>query len=250
MRKRLRNRIDRLAPSPSPRRRAVVSWIGSHAPKALRARGRPAAGDADVMLGTKIVLAAAGLCAGGLSAHGVRAIAAAAILAAGGWRWPDFRAARRAETRRRVVLAALPDMLDLLAACARAGASVSQAFELAAARDDGPLGEAIKEAVRALALGLPRDRAYAVLAARADVPEVRSVVAALRRAEGLGTSIASTTTELAREVREERRARAEEGARGAPVRVLFPVIVCFLPAFGLLTVAPVVIVALRGFRSV
>ena len=70
----------------------------------------------------------------------------------------------------------------------------------------------------------------------------------LRRAEILGLPVAVTLADLAREMRERRRASAEEEARGAPVKVLFPIVVCFLPAFMLLTIAPVVIVALRGFR--
>jgi tight adherence protein C len=253
----LQRRLDAFGPSGQTKRSPKMrSFLGRHAPPLLRAHVRRSVelaripGDFDSILGTKLLLAVAGLGAGLVSAQGVKAMAASLVFAAAGWRLPEFQALRRARARRRAVVASLPDMLDLLAACARAGASVGHAFELAAARDPGPLGEAMREAVRALAHGLPRDRAYEILGDHADAPEVRRVISALRRAERLGTSIAATTTDLAREVREERRARAEEGARAAPVRILFPVVVCFLPAFGLLTVAPVIIVALRGFRGV
>jgi tight adherence protein C len=45
-------------------------------------------------------------------------------------------------------------------------------------------------------------------------------------------------TVLAAEVRAERRRRAEAAARRVPVKLLFPLVLCVLPAFGLLTVVP------------
>jgi tight adherence protein C len=183
-------------------------------------------------------------------ADGVRAAGAALILAVAGWRWPDAREARRVAARRREIAASLPDALDLMSACTRAGASVAQAFALAADRDRGALGSAMRGAVDALEHGLSRERAYEILRRGADVPEVSTMTSTLRRAEQLGTSVSVTLTELATEMREQRRATAEEQARGTPVRILFPIVVCFLPAFGLLTVAPVLIVALRSFRGV
>ncbi len=195
------------------------------------------------------MFAAIGAGSAPLLANGARAAGAAAVLGVAGWRWPDVRDARRADARRRLVVAALPDALDLMSACVRAGSSVAHAFALAAERDDGPLGDAMRETVDALEHGLSRDRAYAILCRSADASEVRMVAATLLRAERLGTSIAVTLTELATEMREQRRATAEEQARGTPVRILFPIVVCFLPAFGLLTVAPVVLVALRSFRA-
>ncbi|MCA1831291.1 MAG: type II secretion system F family protein [Actinomycetota bacterium] len=241
---RVRKRIAAVGVAgPAVSRSSITIWVGRRIPRRLRR------GIADDVLGSKIFLAGAGLFVGSRSSHGAKTLASAAILGGVGWRWPEIRERRRSRARARAVLASLPDMLDLLAACARAGSSVGRAFELAAERDKGPLGDAMRDAVRALAHGLPRDAAYDVLCERADIPEVRRVVSALKRAERLGTSIADTASDLARDVREERRARAEEDARGAPVRVLFPVVACFLPAFGLLTVAPVIIVALRSFRS-
>ena len=113
----------------------------------------------------------------------------------------------------------------------------------------GPLGVALRETVRALDAGMQRSAAYGVLTDRAPVPEVRSLVRALERAERYGTSVAVTLVAQARELRAKRRAAVEEAARAAPVKMLFPLVVCFLPAFILLTVAPVVLTALKGFRA-
>ncbi len=156
---------------------------------------------------------------------------------------------RRSAARRSAVLASLPDTLELLAACAKAGSSIRQSFELAAEHDPGPLGEAMRQAVRAIEHGAPARAVYLDLAERTGVPELNTVAATLRRCESLGTSVAGTLAALAADMRDRRRSRADEEARRLPVRVLFPVVLCFLPAFVLLTIAPVLVVALRGFRG-
>jgi tight adherence protein C len=249
---RLGRRLRALAGrTPSRRGRSPASAIGRRLPASVRDRvanrvlGTPE--DPDAFAGRKSIAAITGAAFGAV-AGGHRWVVAAGILGAGGWRWPEFRLVRREEAHRRAVLRALPDTLDVLAACVRAGASVGGAFSLASQRENGPLGDAMRAAVGALDHGLRKEEAYALLCERARTPEVRSVVNALRRAERLGTSVASTLVVLAQDMRERRRAAAEEEVRGAPVRMLFPVIVCFLPAFVLLTIVPVLLVAIRGFR--
>ncbi|MDP9387533.1 MAG: hypothetical protein M3Q48_06280, partial [Actinomycetota bacterium] len=53
---------------------------------------------------------------------------------------------------------------------------------------------------------------------------------------------------LAAEVRRQRLRQAEEAARRVPVLLLFPLVLCVLPAFALLTVAPLIAGALRELR--
>jgi tight adherence protein C len=96
---------------------------------------------------------------------------------------------------------------------------------------------------------MPRAAAYELLAQTAPAPEVRSLVRALRRAERYGTPVAPVLVAQAREARARRRTDADEAARAAPVKMLFPLVLCFLPAFVLLTVAPIVLTALRSFRT-
>jgi len=112
------------------------------------------------------------------------------------------------------------------------------------------LGEAFADGLRALDLGAPRARAYALIAARCGLEEVRALLAGLTRAERFGTSIADTLLGQARELRARARAAAEAEARTAPVKLIFPLVFCFLPAFVLLTIAPIALQAVRTLSDI
>ena len=252
-----RRAVARLGPAPAARRSAVrsspLARLGRIIPLPARTRAAlaNAAGDEGVaeLAGRKVVFSMAGFALALLLTKPPAAFAAAPLFVAAGWRAPELRLARRARERDLDIRAALPDALDLLAACALAGMSLDRALRTVAADVAGPLGDAMRDALRALDVGMRRAAAYRLLADRASVPEVRSLVRALERAERYGTSVATTLVAQARELRARRRIAAEEAARTAPVKMLFPLVVCFLPAFVILTVAPVVLSALRSFQA-
>lgn len=77
---------------------------------------------------------------------------------------------------------------------------------------------------------------------------VRPLVAAITDAERYGAALGPTLDRLADDARRSRQRRAEEAARRIPVKLLFPLITCILPAFGLLTVAPLIAGGLRALR--
>jgi tight adherence protein C len=258
--RRRRRSLERLtagtvASAPTTPTHAPFAVIGRCVPVPRAARAslmesaRAAGVGFDDLAGRKAVGAGSGILAAIVLTRLPATVAAAPLLAAGGWRAPEVLLARRARERDDGARVALPDALDLLAACALAGMSIDGALRTVAPDVEGSLGDALRETVRALDMGMPRRAAYRVLAERAPIPDVRSLVRALERAERYGTPLAATLVAQAREVRGRRRVAAEEAARAAPVRMLFPLVVCFLPAFVLLSVAPVVLTALRSFRG-
>lgn len=234
-------------------RSSPLASIGRRVPLPARSRAAltVAVGDEGVaeLAGRKVVFSAAGVALALLLTRPPAAFAALPLFVAAGWRAPELRLARRARERDLEIRAALPDALDLLAACALAGMSLDRALRTVAPDVSGPLGDAMRDALRALDVGMRRSTAYHLLADRAPVSEVRSLVRALERAERHGTSVATTLVAQAREMRVRRRIAAEEAAHTAPVKMLFPLVVCFLPAFVILTVAPVVLSALRSFKA-
>jgi len=170
------------------------------------------------------------------------------LIAAAGFRLPDLLLARAARRRRMLADQVLPELLDLLAAASRAGLGAQVAVRRAAASLDGPLGDELRTFLRAVDLGARWRDELGGLADRLDLPDLRRAVHAMTRTEALGSSLTETLGELAEDVRDERRSRAAELARKAPVKMLFPLVFMVLPAFLLLTVVPVLISTLRSIR--
>jgi tight adherence protein C len=154
----------------------------------------------------------------------------------------DARATRSAAADAR---RALPFALDRLSTCLLAGMSVEKALRVITPSTPGQLGAALADGLAALDVGMTRAQSYARIAERAGIDEMRSLMGALQRAERFGTSLADTLVAQARELRSRARAAAEAEARTAPIKLIFPLVFCFLPAFVLLTIAPIAISAIR-----
>jgi tight adherence protein C len=177
------------------------------------------------------------------------ALAMTAVGAAAASRVPDFVLARRARSRQGDIERRVPDLVELLVATTEAGLAPAVAFRRSAEVLVGPLGDELRLAVDEIDLGLPWREAMDRLVGRTDVPSLARLVSTLARSNRLGTSVRATLRSVADDLRAERRARAEEAARRAPVKMLFPLVFLILPAFLLLTVGPVVLATVHSLRS-
>jgi tight adherence protein C len=209
--------------------------------------GRPLTPEA--INGTKVVLA----CACGLPCFlgDLPVLVAAFLAAAVGYaalRVPDVLLARMAKRRQRQIGDRVPDLVELLVATTEAGLSPMVAFRRSAQAMQGPLGEELREAGRHIDLGGSWRETTEQLVKRTEAPSLRRLSLALTRSHRLGTSVGSALRNLAEDLRGERRARAEEMARRAPVKMLFPLVFLILPAFLLLTVGPVVLATIRSLH--
>jgi pilus assembly protein TadC len=148
-------------------------------------------------------------------------------------------------TEREQLLADLPLVLDLLAACLAGGAALPAAAEAVGRAVGGPAGRRLVAVAAALAVGAPPADAWGPLAGsgpgrRDDDPYAPAARALSRAAEG-GAPVAATVGRLAAEVRADARSRAEQAARRVGVLAVAPLGLCFLPAFVLLGIVPVVV---------
>lgn len=134
--------------------------------------------------------------------------------------------------------AGLPLCVDLMAACLAAGASPGEAAGAVGRSLGGPLGTALIRAQAELRFGADPAQCWQRLG---RLPAAREMGRCLARASMTGAAPVAEMSRLAADHRA-RRARAALGrARRAAVLATAPLGLCFLPAFLLVGVAPVVI---------
>ena len=204
----------------------------------LRRLGRPADPATAQRLGTALVAAAFAL-----------PVLPPAAVPAGlvAWSVPALRARRQRRRRLAAIARDLPDVVDLMVLAVGAGLTVRLAVAAVARRSPGPLGAELAQAGSEADLGRRLGDALDDIPARAG-EATRPLVAALIASDRYGAPLGAGLERLAHEVRADRRRRAEEAARKVPVKLLFPLVSCTLPAFGLLTVAPLIASAIRSLR--
>ncbi len=136
----------------------------------------------------------------------------------------------------------LPTVLDLLGVAVGAGASPAGALETATRWGPPLMGDPLGRALVSVRLGAALPDALGDLAG--EIPELAPVADALIASARLGAPAGPTLARLGDESRAALRRRGEARARTLPVKLLFPLVLLVLPAFGLLTVAPAVISAM------
>nr|WP_239096026.1 type II secretion system F family protein [Micromonospora lutea] len=144
--------------------------------------------------------------------------------------------------RRRLRAAAdLPLAADLLAAALRAGAPVERSVLAVADALGGPLGRQLARVGRTLQLGGGPQEAWAHLSA---VPGTHRVATAAIRSASSGAALAGALTRLADDLRADRAVQLEAAARRSGVLIVLPLGLCFLPAFILAGLVPVIVAVL------
>ena len=157
-------------------------------------------------------------------------------------------AAQAAELRR--VQHDLPRAATLLAACLQAGSSPAASVHAVAAASDGPLGAILRPVAAALRLGVDPALAWAPACQRAAC--LRRLARGYVRAATTGAPLHDVLAAIADDERHRARASAESLARRAGVRAVGPLAACYLPAFFLIGIVPLVVSvasdALGGLR--
>lgn len=189
-----------------------------------------------VRLGAGLVGLAAAVVVGGW--FGVLAGAVLAVAADQGLRRLEPAADRR---RRLLEAAQLPLAADLLAVALRGGAPADRAAVAVSEALPGPLGDRLARVGRALWLGATPARAWAELAPVAG--GARLVRAAVRSAEH-GSALADSLGRLAGDLRADRTIAVDATGRRAGVLMVLPLGLCFLPAFVLAGLVPVILAVL------
>jgi len=144
-------------------------------------------------------------------------------------------------SRVRAIEQDLPLALELFATMAEAGLGFDAALaKIIRAQGDGrALSSEFMYFQKDVLAGIPRSQALRQLARRVNVSSLTSFTSAIIQAEQVGASMAETLKHQAEDLRQRRREEALLQAQALPVKLVFPLVICFLPGIFVSTLAPV-----------
>ncbi|MBN2848224.1 MAG: type II secretion system F family protein, partial [Coriobacteriia bacterium] len=232
--------------------------IGAAAPKGVRDRirqqlllaGDPGGMDVGRFLGIKALSA---VCVTGLvlavavvsRASALTWLAALVVCVASYW-LPDAWLSSAVSRRQHQLRIELPDMLDMLTISVEAGLGFDQAIAKIVRMSHGPLAHEFARMLQEIQAGSSRGDALKRVTGRTDVPELNTFATAVVQAEQLGIPIANVLRVQSKEMRLTRRQRAEEQAQKTPVKIVFPLVLCILPATLIVILGPAVVSIARA----
>jgi tight adherence protein C len=155
-----------------------------------------------------------------------------------GFFFPQLWLKSKIDNRQKEIRKAMPDALDLLTICVEAGLGFDAAMSKVNEKWDNQLSMALGRAIREIQLGKLRREALRDMSDRIGIPEMTSFVAALIQSEQLGVSMAKVLRIQSDQMRVKRRQRAEEEARKAPLKMLFPMGLFIFPALMIVLLTP------------
>lgn len=217
----------------------------------LQLAGAPKGWDAERVLAFKVIGAIGGFIVGLVIASVVSpppfiAIVMLTLLAFVGFIAPDSTLNRKVDERQKEILRTLSDTLDLLTISVEAGLSLNASIAQVVQNVPGVLSSEFARMLQEIQLGVPRSDAFRHLAERTDVEELNAFALAMIQADVFGVSIASVLRTQAQQLRIKRRQAAEAKAQQTPVKIVFPLVLCVLPALFVVIIGPGAIQIING----
>ena len=162
---------------------------------------------------------------------------------------PRFFISSRIKKRQKQIQLDMPNVMDLLSVSIEAGLGFDAALNRVVEKLDGPLTDELSQVYKEIKMGRARREALAALAKRNDVKELQMFVSAVIQSEQYGTPIKTVLKVQSKQLRESRRARAQEKGMKAPVKMMLPMVVFIFPVVFIIILGPTVITVLDQFTS-
>lgn len=152
--------------------------------------------------------------------------------------------------RQQHMLRELPFLLDMTTLCVEAGLNLHGALQQAVAYGpEGPMRYELNHALTDIRAGVAKIDALNQMALRTGLPEVTHLVSSLAQADQMGSGLGPLLRAQSDQRRAERFLRAEELALKAPVKMLFPMVLCIFPCTFLIIGFPIVSNLINGINS-
>jgi tight adherence protein C len=164
-----------------------------------------------------------------------------------GFLLPQLWLQQRVSQRQNTIIKSLPDSFDLITTCVEAGLGLDAALARVADKVEGPFAAELSRTLRDISLGKMRRDALRELGERTGVPDLITFVNAVVQAEQMGSSIGPVLRVQSEQLRVRRRQRAEAQAYKAPVKMIFPLVLCIFPTLFIVILGPAVITIIQDF---
>jgi tight adherence protein C len=142
--------------------------------------------------------------------------------------------------RKKAILKAMPDAVDLIVTTVEAGLAIDAALAEVGHETRGPLGEELRLTVRETTLGRSRRDALVRLIERTQVPELKTFVQSIIQAEQTGVPVGQVLRTQAAQIRLKKRQAAEAEAQRAPVKMIVVLVVLVLPSMLMMVMGPAI----------
>jgi tight adherence protein C len=220
----------------------------------LELAGNPPEWDVDRVIALKVLGLVAGVLVGVavpvlMGAGPLPLVGITLLFAVAGYLAPNMYIYQLGYNRTEQMRRDLPDALDLLTISVEAGLAFDAGLSQVARNTTGPIAEEFFRVLQEMQIGLGRSEAMRSLGERTDLAELRAFVTSMVQADAFGIPIAQVLRVQARELRIKRSQRAEELAQKVPVKILFPLIFCILPALFVVIIGPAAIQIFHSFSN-
>lgn len=164
-----------------------------------------------------------------------------------GFFYPDMWLNSQVKARHKKVLRQMPYVMDLLTLSVEAGLDfVSGIAKVVEKARPGPLIEELSFYLHEIQIGTTRAQALRNLAYRINLIQVSSFSALLIQADQLGASIGPVLRAQSDLLRTQRFQAAEKAGAAATQKLLFPLVLCIMPAVFIVIFGPILLNFMYG----
>jgi len=180
----------------------------------------------------------------------VTGLIAIVLVTAAGFGLPDLLTVSEGQTRDQNMEFALPDAIDLLNLCVESGLSFENALARVSVGLNGPVAEEFGALINEMQLGKSRIEAMTALAETTRSKGLQRFITSLLQVDRLGVPISGVLSEQAAEMRAQRKDKAREQGQKVTIKILMPLMFCFLPAMFVVILGPAVWQLVQAFSKI